>query len=148
MPASDAQTSLRLPVELRDRVAQAAASEGRSLGEEIRRRLEASFGSAPAAVEDQKTASLLKRIIHADRMLREEWTPWHRDRAAFDIFRAAVDDLLRSSRPVPPLEGIDQPNEPAPMTENGVSLFKGTTEDAGNRLAFLAHCLAAQEEQR
>src|SRR5262249_53892822 len=54
------QTSLRLPRELHDRLAMAAGDKG--IGEEIRRRLEASFASEPPTVSDPRFADLLSAI--------------------------------------------------------------------------------------
>jgi hypothetical protein len=120
---------LRLPVELRDRLAAAATAEGRSLGEEVRRRLDASFGSAPM-VEDQKTGDLLRVVARCAAILDKEWAPWHADAGAFAVFQAAVDDVLSHHKP----ETIGA----TPKTDRGRALFDGAPEKAGNVLAFTA----------
>jgi hypothetical protein len=103
---AEAQTSLRMPEELRERLAQAATAAGRSMGEEIRRRLEASFGSAPAA-EDQQTSDVLFLAGKAAEYVARRYAlAWHQDRYAGEAFAAAVrafiTDRLPPGDPVPP----------------------------------------------
>jgi phytoene/squalene synthetase len=129
MTKSDVQTSLRLPEELRDRLAAASAAEGRGIGEEIRRRLEASFGSAPAS-EDTKTGNLLRVIARAAAILDEHWSAWHADAGAFAVFHAAIEDVLMRQQP--------DNSGAVPKTDRGASLFHGDPERAGGVLAFTA----------
>ena len=99
----DAQTSLRLPQELRDRLGSAAGAAGRSVGEEIRRRLEASFGRDPAA-DDPETARLARMIIRlVEAMSSECERPWHEDPWAVAVVRAALPLLVL------PLSGDPKP---------------------------------------
>ena len=90
----DVQTSLRMSKELRDRLAQAAEDNGRAIGEEIRRRLEASFGPAPST-SDPKTAALLNRIddmVGSAGLMND--LPWHEDPLANAVLRAALPMLV------------------------------------------------------
>jgi hypothetical protein len=86
-----------MPEELRDRLAQAAAKNGHGIGEEMRRRLEASFGPAPSG--DPKTRQLLAAIAHVpDGMILDG--NWHEDQHLFQVFKEAL--LLLLSRFKPP----------------------------------------------
>ncbi len=130
MTKSDVQTSLRLSEELRNRLAAFAAAEGRGIGEEIRRRLETSFGSAPVP-EDPKTGNLLRVIARAAAILEEHWAPWHADAGAFAVFHAAIEDVF--ARQQPDASGA------VPKTDRGASLFGGDDpQRAGGVLAFTA----------
>ena len=129
MTKSDMQTSLRLPTDLRDRLSAEAEKNGRGVGEEIRRRLEASFGPAPIE-EDSKTAALLRQIASAARMLREEWRPWHADQGAQTVFRVAVTTLISEEKPT---ESVAPPT-----TGPGGTTFNRSPEDAGDILARMA----------
>ena len=127
MTKSDVQTSLRLPEELRDRLTQAAVENGRGIGEEMRRRLEASFGSAAPAPDDPQTARLLRVIARSAAILNQEWAPWHADAGAWAVFKAAVESTLAEHRP----EATG-----AAMSLRGASLFTG--ENVGDVLCFMA----------
>ena len=131
MAASEIQTSLRMPEALRDRLAQAATANGRGLGEEIRRRLEASFGSAPVSA-DPKTADLLRVVARAAAILNEQWAPWHADAGPFAVFKAAIEDVL--SRQQPEASGTTK------KSYRGAVLFDASTppERQGAMLAMLA----------
>lgn len=128
MPARDAQTSLRLPQELRHRLGSAADAAGRSVGEEIRRRLEASFAGSAPAVEDQRTSDLLRVIARASAILAKEWAAWHADAGAFAVFGAAIEDVLSRQQP--------ETTSAARKTDQGKKLFAGP--NAGAVLAFAA----------
>lgn len=130
MPASDAQTSLRLPQELRDQLGSAADAAGRSVGEEIRRRLEASFAGSPPAAADHRTSDLLRVIARCAAILSEHWAPWHADAAAFAVFHAAIEDRLSRHRP--------EASGATAKTDRGEKLFAGDPERAGGLLAFSA----------
>jgi len=99
MRKADTQTSLRLPTSLLDRVAAAAAANGRSTGAEIRRRLEQSFASKPAA-PDQETTELITATVRIASLL-SEWFPdaWHSDPFLYRAFRLALDKLLTHYAP-------------------------------------------------
>jgi hypothetical protein len=101
MTKSDLQTSLRLSENLRDRLAQAAAECGHGIGEEMRRRLEASFKPEPATDVpiDEKTRALVTAIAEMTRTIGIFYEPWHTDRFAFEIIKAAVNTALDYRRP-------------------------------------------------
>jgi hypothetical protein len=132
MASTEIQTSLRMSEALRDRLARAAAEAGRGLGEEVRRRLEASFGSAPV-VEDPKTADLLRVIARAAAILDKQVAAWHADAGAFAVFKAAIEDVLSRQKP--------EATSAVPKTDRGAALFQGSSaspERAGEMLAFSA----------
>ena len=68
------------------------------MGEEIRRRLEASFEAEAETPTDPKTSELLDQIrdIARDLSRREEW---HSSRFVFEVFKAAVNALLARYQP-------------------------------------------------
>lgn len=137
MPKSDVQSSLRLPEELRDRLAQAAADNGHGIGEEMRRRLEASFGSAPLS-DDQKTAKLLQVIARAAAILTSEWAAWHEDARACAVFKAAVADLIGRRQVVDILS--DRPKK----SDRAERMFGGPLDKDADMLAFLAEIAEGQ----
>jgi len=99
----DVQTSLRMPEELRDRLAKAAEENGRGIGEEMRRRLEASFRPAPAT-DDPKTTNLLRLVAQlADHVGLTCERPWHEDPFAAAVARVGLGLLIR------PVEGDVKP---------------------------------------
>jgi len=90
------QTAVRLPQSLRDRLSNAGGERG--LGEEIRRRLEASFDAEAEASVDPKTSELLDEIKRiALNMPLDE--PWHADRDAYEVFEAAIKAVLSKYQP-------------------------------------------------
>jgi len=101
------QTAVRLPQSLRDRLSRSGGERG--LGEEIRRRLEASFG-VEQQPRDQLTDLLLDLIkqIALNLSLDERW--WT-NRFAFDVFKAAINELLLDL-----ISHIHPRNQPLPET--------------------------------
>jgi hypothetical protein len=92
-------TTFRVPRELHERLKKAAAEvEGRGIGDEIRRRLDASFAPSPSV--DPTTNDLMGAIaeIAAD-VWKFYYHPWHADPFAFVVFKKAVDLLLVSHQP-------------------------------------------------
>jgi hypothetical protein len=136
MTKSDVQTSLRLPEELRNRLAQAASAEGRGIGEEIRRRLERTFAEDDAVTvrvpptQDEETGRTLRVFAAMAAIVAGEWSPWHADAGAFAVFKAGIEDVL--SRHQPEAGGA------VPKTDRGAALFKGDPVRAGGVLAFSA----------
>jgi hypothetical protein len=88
------QSAVRLPRNLHERLKKAGGERG--MGEEIRRRLEASF--AAEAPSDPKTRELLDKIerLALNTPLDE---PWHADREVFEVFKAAINATLSSYQP-------------------------------------------------
>ena len=70
------QTAVRLPQSLRDRLSKAGGERG--LGEEIRRRLEASF-EAEKAPADPKTRELLDAIASCAEEIARDFGSWSED---------------------------------------------------------------------
>ena len=95
MATTDAQTSLRMPEDLHRRLSSAADAAGCSLGEEIRRRLEASFEPEPT---DPKTRKLLAAIAYVATGMMLDGI-WHDDLRLFKAFKVAVLTLLSRFEP-------------------------------------------------
>jgi hypothetical protein len=97
------QTAVRLPQSLRDRLSKAGGERG--LGEEIRRRLEASFEAAKAPA-DPNTPELLDAIAFCAEEIARELRPWSADAFAFRVLKEAISLLLADFEPegeaVPP----------------------------------------------
>jgi hypothetical protein len=89
------QTSLRLPSDLYDKLTEVAGDRG--IGEEIRRRLQASIGAVEMDWQTRKLADAV--AIVAQR------AGWRNSRRGFAVFRAALGELLAQLRP---------PSEPSP----------------------------------
>jgi glycosyltransferase A (GT-A) superfamily protein (DUF2064 family) len=89
------QTALWLPRGMHERLKKAGGERG--LGNEIRRLLEASLDAAETP-KDKNTSELVAQIedIAAD-LSRVQ--PWHTDRFAFDVFKAAINTLLSRLQP-------------------------------------------------
>jgi len=89
------QTSVRLPRALYDRLAAEAGDQG--IGEEIRRRLDASFAAQPT---DPETRQLVEAIS-----AMAQWASisgslkWHESLWGFEMFRRAIDNLLHALKP-------------------------------------------------
>ena len=64
---ADRQTTIRLSSITYDLLADSASEDGRSVGEEMRRRLDASFSSSRSADVDTKTRELLDVIAEMAR---------------------------------------------------------------------------------
>jgi hypothetical protein len=89
------QSALRLPTDLYEKLR--AIGGERGMGEEIRRRLEASF--EPQKVpDDPATAKLLEAISSVASTVSID-APWSEDAYAFKILKAAVDTLLMEFQP-------------------------------------------------
>jgi len=93
--SKDVMIALRLPKELHERIV-AAAGE-RSVSEELRRRLAASFEAGPDT--DAATAELVGAVVEITGHLRQDFAPWHENRFAFDVLGAALDKVLGTYRP-------------------------------------------------
>src|SRR5215471_7014954 len=85
---ADAQTSLRLPHELYERLAQAANNRGQGIGEEMRRRLMGSFEADIPSANDLKTRRLLAAIAAVADSISPSLGPWHKNAPAFTALKA------------------------------------------------------------
>ncbi len=81
-------TSIRLSPDLYKKLDE--ARESRSLGEEIRQRLTASFEGAPSGA-DPKTAEFLTLLAQAAATIAEHYGVWHEDPRAHAIFKRAIE---------------------------------------------------------
>ena len=90
------QSALRLPTDLYERLKEAAGDRG--LGEEIRRRLEASFSTEAPRGADPETDELLRAIVHFRKVLEGEGG-WHKDRYTYEVFKTAVTEIMEHFKP-------------------------------------------------
>src|SRR5712692_3342642 len=81
-PDKAVQTSLRRSRGAFNYVSKAAEKSGWGVGEEIRRRLEATFVQEAQHV-DEETHRLTDAIRQAARNIETAFGPWHRDRFSF-----------------------------------------------------------------
>jgi hypothetical protein len=88
-----ATLTFRAPAPLRDQLEHEAAAAGRSISEEIRRRLEGSFAAPPLSA-DGPTAELLSAISGEAARLQRDFGDWHSDPFAFRVFHGVVARLL------------------------------------------------------
>jgi hypothetical protein len=97
------QISIRFDQALLGRLKDSAAREGRTLSEEISRRLDRSFLGEAAAVETfggDHTYAFLKLVAQAFKQLRSDTGQcWHRDRFTFDHAVKAVAEIFPYFRP-------------------------------------------------
>src|SRR5260370_20461410 len=91
---SEAVLTFRLPRELHQRLVEESA--GRSVSEEMRRRLEASFVSPPA---DPETRQLVEAITTIAGFLADWKRKWHRDPTGFALLKRALEIVLEAFRP-------------------------------------------------
>jgi hypothetical protein len=97
-------TAVRLPQNLRDRLAKVGGGQG--LGEEIRRRLEASF--VTEAATNPKTVELLDAIAHCAERTASDYGRWSDDAFSFEVLKGCLDMLLAANRPKG--EPVPKPN--------------------------------------
>jgi hypothetical protein len=100
------QLKVSLPDDLRTRLEAVSTATGRSLGEEIRDRLEESFAWQEFGAT---TREFLLRAGHLTYLIPPQvGGRWNENAAAFEVFREAIALLLARARP---------PGEPVPPTE-------------------------------
>jgi hypothetical protein len=90
------QSAVRLPRDLHDRLKNAGGDRG--MGDEIRRRLEASF-NAEKAPKNPSTRELISAISFTDEELVRDFGAWSKDRFAFEVFRETLNTLLKRYQP-------------------------------------------------
>lgn len=91
------QSAIRLPRSLHERLQKAGGDRG--MGEEIRRRLQASFDAEEAVPATQQTRELLDAISFFDDEMFYEFGSWSKEPFAFEVLKACVDMLLMNYRP-------------------------------------------------
>ena len=89
------QTALWLPRAVHERLKKDGGERG--LGDEIRRRLRMSFDVEDAR-RDRTTRELLDEIEQVATTASFE-EPWHANRFAFEVFKAAINALISSHEP-------------------------------------------------
>jgi hypothetical protein len=99
---SEAVLTFRLPRALHQRLVE--ASGGRSLSEEMRRRLEGSFVSVPA---DPETRQFVDAIAAMAGVLAEQQRKWHENPTGFALLKRAVEMIFEAFRPNGKPEGSD-----------------------------------------
>jgi hypothetical protein len=91
------QTAVWLPRKLHERLKRDGGERG--LGEEIRRRLHMSLYDEEKPL-DQPTQALLDAIKQiTGHLSHSAGGPWYANRFAFDVVRAAINELLSSCQP-------------------------------------------------
>jgi len=109
-PADDGltlHTTFRLPRELHELLTKAAGEHGYGIGEEIRRRLEASFAESPAVSTDPRFGDFLTALAHVAAGAARMYPPKHleyggktvEDITAHWVIEAATHMLLDAVRP-------------------------------------------------
>ena len=91
-----AQSAVRLPRSLHERLKKAGGERG--MGEEIRRRLEASF-DAEKIPGNPNTRELINAISFSDEELVRDFGSWAKYRFAFEVFRETLNMLLKQYEP-------------------------------------------------
>jgi hypothetical protein len=91
-----AQSALRLPRSLHDRLKKSGGERG--MGEEIRRRLEASFDAEKASA-NPKLRELLDAIASFAGDVTGYYGNWAEDAFAFEVLKACVNLLMTHDRP-------------------------------------------------
>jgi hypothetical protein len=99
------QSAIRLPRNLHQRLKKAGGERG--MGEEIRRRLEASF-IAENAFADPKSREFVDAISSFANETMRDYGDWSKDRFAFEVVKACVNMLLMHLQPKG--EAVAKPN--------------------------------------
>jgi hypothetical protein len=96
-----------MPDDLRAEIQKAAERRGRSLTQEVIRRLQISLNRERIERQDQIARAICFLISEAAIRVQPEWRPgkWHRDPFTFKAFELAVSKILSALRP---------PGEPRP----------------------------------
>jgi hypothetical protein len=106
------QSAVRLPQSLHERLKKVGGHRG--MGDEIRRRLEASF-DAEKVPENPHTRELINAISFSDEELVRDFGSWSKDRFAFEVFRESINALLKYYEPKGEPVPVPNPNGLAEM---------------------------------
>jgi hypothetical protein len=101
------QSAIRLPRMLHERLKKAGGQRG--MGEEVRRRLEASFDAENTATHP-KTIYLLSAISSCADKIASDYGNWSEDAFAFEVLKECVNILLMHFKPT---------GEPVPKPKPG-----------------------------
>ena len=108
------------------------------MGNEIRRRLEISL-KADQSLRDKKTTELMEEITRVD--VNMPINPWHADRLAFNVFKAAINDLLSEYQPKSDVQ-------PGSLAKLEARDGKGATAETSGRILARAAIMAARYEEK
>src|SRR3954469_9482494 len=106
-PENMVQSAVRLPRSLHERLKKAGGDRG--MGDEIRRRLEASF-DAEKVPSNPDTQKLIDAISFSDEELVRDFGSWSKDRFAFEVFRQSLNAVLKQYEPKGELVPAPNPN--------------------------------------
>jgi hypothetical protein len=140
---ADRQTTIRLSSNTYDLLADDAELNGRSVGEEMRRRLEASFASSRSPDVDAKTRQLLDVIAVMAQDLEESFPAWHADAGSYQAFARALVRWLRRYEQPPG----DASLKPKPGTELLFSRRGPTLENVVMMLIGAANSYVAASDE-
>jgi hypothetical protein len=118
--------TFRVPPDLHERLKKDANALRIPIGEEIRRRLEASYAWEGSTSRDPKTHALTDAVGAVARNVKPYYGDWHESPYAFEVFKIAIDTLLAKVRP----KGL-----PIPPPDDGEFRPGDTPEAAGKALA-------------
>jgi hypothetical protein len=110
------QLKVSLPDDLRARLDAASAESGRSLGDEIRTRVEQSFEQAAVAKPTRDLQEAVARM--AAEIERETSRAWHQHAGAHATLRQAILSRLARLKPKGSTEFGDRPHRAIPATED------------------------------
>ncbi len=129
------QSAVRLPQSLHQRLKKAGGERG--MGEEIRRRLEASFDAEAKAPRDPKTRKLLEAISFLAGLTTAYFGSWSEDAVAFQVLKGSVDIVFRHYQP----EG-DPVHAKPNLTGMGEFIFGKTGENENRSTEEISRTLA------
>ena len=121
------QSAIRLPRMLHERLKKAGGQRG--MGEEIRRRLEASFDAENTATHP-KTIYLLSAVSSCAEKIDHDYGNWSEDAFAFEVLKGCVNILLMRFKPI---------GEPVPKPKPGslVATLFGPTQPKPDEVSRL-----------
>lgn len=129
------QTALWLPREMHEHLKEGGGERG--LGEEIRRRLQVSFG-VEQRPRDELTGLLLDLIKQIALNISFD-EPWWANRFATDVFKAAINELLSDL-----ISTIHPKSEPQPATMAKLQARYGSDEKSETIGRILARAVLAE----
>jgi hypothetical protein len=132
------QSAIRLPRSLHERLKEAGGERG--MGEEVRRRLEASF-DAEKTRANPKTGELLDAISHFAQETARDYGSWSEDAFAFEVLKGAVNMLLAHEQP-------DDKPVPKPKPDGLGELLYGSNPSPEDVSRFLAGTWIKDREKR
>jgi hypothetical protein len=115
MASHDKLSLVRVEAAMHTKLKRAADKADRTITDEVKVRLDASFEREADAVREPKFAELQRQVAElAGSLELETEGPWHSDPFAFQTFRAGILALLDAARPA---------GEPTPPNEGSGRIF-------------------------